>query len=106
MTIDAGHDEARGGEPPEGEGEDGLDPVIVAVLGCLRDALSETPGRAWSLAKLSKRSQVPMSTLRRTLTELDAAGITKTELKEEGIGHAVLTEEGIGLSEALFGGQG
>ncbi|MEX3556749.1 MAG: ArsR family transcriptional regulator [Burkholderia gladioli] len=102
MTIDTGHDEARGGEPPEGAEEDGLDLVIVAVLGCLRDALSETPGRAWSLAKLSKRSQVPMS----TLTELDAAGITKTELNEEGIGHVVLTGEGIGLSEALFGGQG
>ncbi|MBN3727168.1 ArsR family transcriptional regulator [Burkholderia sp. Ac-20379] len=80
----------------------GLDPVIVAVLACLRDALTETPGRAWSLAKLSKRSQVPMSTLRRTLTELDGAGLTRTEIGEDGIGHVALSDEGAALADALF----
>ncbi len=97
MTNDT-QDDAPGA-PDDG----GLDPVIVAVLACLRDALAETPGRDWSLAKLSKRSQVPMSTLRRTLTQLDGAGLTRTEVGEDGIGHAALTGDGVALAAALFG---
>ncbi|WP_246794259.1 ArsR family transcriptional regulator [Burkholderia perseverans] len=101
-TPDAPHDyDGPAGDAANDAG--GLDPTIAAVLRQLRDALIETPGRAWSLAKLSKRSQVPMSTLRRTLTQLDAAGLTATELGEDGIGHAVLTQEGVALCEALFG---
>ncbi|MEK6348539.1 MAG: ArsR family transcriptional regulator [Burkholderia sp.] len=104
MTNGTEHDEGDGaqGDAPGIQDDGGLDPVIVAVLACLRDALTETPGRAWSLAKLSKRSQVPMSTLRRTLTQLDGAGLTRTEIGEDGLGHVALSDEGAALADALF----
>ncbi len=41
--------------------DDELDPVLVAVLAQLWRAHQETPGGAWSLAKLSKQADVPMS---------------------------------------------
>ncbi|WP_414447367.1 ArsR family transcriptional regulator [Burkholderia sp. 22PA0099] len=103
MTNGTEHEGGQvGGDKPDTQDDGGLDPVIVAVLACLRDALTETPGRAWSLAKLSKRSQVPMSTLRRTLTQLDGAGLTHTEIGEDGIGHVILSDEGVALADALF----
>ncbi|MCM2552123.1 ArsR family transcriptional regulator [Burkholderia glumae] len=100
---DARPDAPRDHDADDADDEGGLDPTVAAVLQQLREALAETPGRAWSLAKLGKRSQVPMSTLRRTLTQLDAAGLTATELGEDGSGHAVLTQEGVALCEVLFG---
>lgn len=56
-----------------------------------------------SLARLSKRCQLPMSTLRRLLSALEEAGILIFSVDEKGRGNAVLTEEGKGLADALGG---
>ncbi len=53
-----------------------IDPALVAVLTQLWRARREAPERAWSLAKLAKQSDLPMSTLRRQLTGLSDAGLT------------------------------
>ncbi|KVD82027.1 DNA-binding protein [Burkholderia sp. ABCPW 14] len=112
MKADHGERNERGerNEPAEADGriavshdDDGLDPAIVAVLLRLRDAAVEARGAPWSLAKLGKRAHVPMSTLRRTLTQLDAAGLTETVLRDDGTGRAMLTAQGLELCDALFG---
>jgi DNA-binding MarR family transcriptional regulator len=82
---------------------DTIDPALVAVLTQLWRAKQDTPGRAWSLAKLSKQSDLPMSTLRRQLTGLSDAGLAEVQIDEEGVGSAWLTSEGVTLCAALFG---
>ena len=52
-----------------------IDPALIAILAQLWRAAQETPGRAWSLAKLSKQSGVPMSSLIRHLTALSDAAL-------------------------------
>ncbi|MFT4434348.1 ArsR family transcriptional regulator [Caballeronia sp. 15715] len=54
---------------------DEIDPALIAILAQLWRAAQETPGRAWSLAKLSKQSGVPMSSLIRHLTALSDAAL-------------------------------
>ncbi|SAL65798.1 putative DNA-binding protein [Caballeronia peredens] len=82
---------------------DDIDPALVAVLAQLWRAREETPGRAWSLAKLAKQSGLPMSALRRQLTGLEEAGLVEVRISEEGTGSAWLTEQGVTLCEAVFG---
>ncbi|QCP54783.1 transcriptional regulator [Trinickia violacea] len=69
----------------------------------LHDASRTTPAKAWSLAKLSKRSALPMSTLRRLLVQLEAAGLVEMTLADDGTGSAGLTGEGRHLCAELFG---
>lgn len=80
-----------------------FDPVFVDVLEQLWIAFNEAREQPWSLAKLSKRSALPMSTLRRALTDLRSAGLLQFEVFEDGRGYAALSEEGALLSEELFG---
>ncbi|SAK66824.1 putative DNA-binding protein [Caballeronia catudaia] len=82
---------------------DDIDPALVAVLAQLWRAHSETPARAWSLAKLAKQSGLPMSALRRQLTGLADGGLAEVQTSEEGTGSAWLTEEGAALCRAVFG---
>ncbi|AIP66263.1 DNA-binding protein [Burkholderia thailandensis] len=88
----------------DGGGDDGLDPPILAVLLQLREAAVDARGAPWSLAKLGKRAGVPMSTLRRTLTRLDAAGVTETMVRDDGAGRTALTAQGLRWCDALFAG--
>ncbi|AOJ35278.1 transcriptional regulator [Burkholderia metallica] len=80
-----------------------LDPALVATLATLNDAAGDPAGKPWSLPKIAKRTQLPMSTLRRVLTQLDAAGLSATTLNEDGSGSAALTAEGRVLCAQLFG---
>ncbi|MFM0324646.1 helix-turn-helix domain-containing protein [Caballeronia glebae] len=82
---------------------DDIDPALVAVLTQLWRARTETPERAWSLAKLAKQSGLPMSALRRQLTGLADAGLVEVTMSEDGAGIARLSEEGEAFCRALFG---
>ncbi|GAB7522998.1 helix-turn-helix domain-containing protein [Paraburkholderia sp. 2C] len=104
---DAPHDPQAPREPQEHDGAPDMnDPQVqlVVVLGELWGARDESPGKPWSLAKLSKRAQLPMSTLRRLLTELTAAGLVDVESRPDGTGSAVLTEQGAQVCADLFDG--
>jgi hypothetical protein len=82
--------------------DDDIDPAMAAILTQLWRAHAESPGRAWSLAKLSKQAGVPMSGLRRQLTVLVESGLVDTTFSEEGLGTACLSETGVAVCEDLF----
>ena len=82
--------------------EDEIDPALIAILAQLWRAAQETSGRAWSLAKLSKQSGVPMSSLIRHLTALsDAALLAPSNPDDpEKTGENATTPPTAALSEA------
>ncbi|RKU05415.1 transcriptional regulator [Burkholderia sp. Nafp2/4-1b] len=83
--------------------ESPLDPALVATLATLHEAATDPSGKTWSLPKIAKRAQLPMSSLRRVLTQLDAAGLSATTLNDDGTGSATLTDEGRTMCAQLFG---
>jgi len=85
------------------EPSDAIDPVIETLLVKLWEAANERSGKIWSLAKLSKRSQIPQSSLRRHLTSLTEAGLVTVTLDEAGLGSSTLTEFGRSVCMDLFG---
>lgn len=79
-----------------------IDPAIVAVIGALWEAHREARGRPWSLARTARRAALPMSVLRRVLTQLQSAALVEVDLDEAGHGHASLTESGLALAAQVF----
>jgi DNA-binding transcriptional ArsR family regulator len=79
-----------------------VDPVKAAILRSLWESSQEPDGKLWSLAKLSKRSGVPMSTLMRNLTQFEMAGIVDVSMEQDGRSFASLSETGIEVFPQLF----
>ncbi|MCY0854597.1 transcriptional regulator [Cupriavidus sp. D39] len=79
-----------------------IDPAILAVLVVLCQAGREGGASPWSLAKIAKRAALPMSVLRRVLTQLQSAGLADVAIDEEGRGHASLTQAGAALAAQVF----
>jgi DNA-binding MarR family transcriptional regulator len=96
---DSAHDKHSDNADSDGE----LDPALAQLLMLLWEAARTSPDKPWSLAKLSKRADLAMSTLRRHLTQMESAGVVDVEIDEEGRGSAKLTAEGLELCDALFG---
>ena len=86
----------------KGAADEQIDPVVLSLLEQLWEAAHNAPGRPWSLAKLSKRTAISMSTLRRHLNLLDGAGLAQLTLHEDGTGCAALTVAGKELCGGLF----
>ena len=82
--------------------DDEIDPALIAILAQLWRAAQETPGRAWSLAKLAKQSGVPMSSLRRHLSALTDAALLDTTASDAGTPAAALSDAGRELCAQLF----
>jgi DNA-binding MarR family transcriptional regulator len=82
---------------------DELDPTVAALLAELWRHAAERRGRAAALAALSKRSGVPMSSLRRSLLALEDAGLASSSIEPGGRASAGLTPQGEQLCQALFG---
>ncbi|WP_395822965.1 helix-turn-helix domain-containing protein [Collimonas sp.] len=85
--------------------EQEIDDAVLAILAALHDETTETrassnqPGL--SLAKLSKRVALRMSTLRRHLSALEEADIISVTSNDDGTGRAVLTPLGTAIFDAL-----
>ena len=79
-----------------------LDPVVVTVLLQLWTAWQEAQGKPWSLPKLCKRGELAMSTLRRTLTRLNAAGFLVLTIEDDEKATAVLSPAGVEFCTQLF----
>jgi hypothetical protein len=84
------------------QNSDEPDPVLVTVLIKLWEASHDPAGKRWSLAKLSKRTEVAMSALLRVLTELRLAGLVDVDMQEDGRGFASLNVAGLETCAALF----
>jgi DNA-binding IscR family transcriptional regulator len=79
-----------------------IDPSIPAVLIALWQARREAGGKPSSLARIAKCAGLPMSVLRRVLTQLQSAGLVDVALDEAGRGQAGLTEAGAQLAAQAF----
>ena len=86
MTMDAAQ------EPLEEQ----LPPELVRILDELYQE-HQRSGAPLSLARLSKRTELRMSTLRRFLTALEEAGIATVVVNDDGTGNAILTDAGLKL---------
>jgi len=80
--------------------EDELHPDVLAVLAALWRQYRE--GAPRSLAALSKGAGLPMSSLRRLLGALQAAGLITPAPDARATGAVQLSEEGAALCRTLF----
>ncbi len=84
-------------------GQAGVDPMFAALLQAFWDIHRDPPGKRLSLARLSKRAELPMSTLRRMLTQLEDAGLVAVAIDEDGTGSVLPAPELLSLIEDLLG---
>jgi DNA-binding MarR family transcriptional regulator len=82
--------------------DDTADPEWLPILVALWAIDRETPRRHASFAKLRKQTGMPMSTLKRHLAALSAAGVLSMENREDGTGDVALTPEGAAICRQLF----
>lgn len=76
-----------------------MNPSLILLLRLLRQQ-----GQArWSAPYLSRRADLPMSTLRRSLVALEDAGLVTQQPPDAPHWHAELTPRGAELLEALQG---
>ena len=78
------------------EDPEALPPELVRILDELYQE-HQRSGAPLSLARLSKRTELRMSTLRRFLTALEEAGIATVVVNDDGTGNAILTAAGLKL---------
>lgn len=90
----------QGGDIPDDDDE--MLAELTGVLEPLWRIGIQRPGKACSLARLSKQSQRAMSVLRRQLTVLEMAGLAVVSLREDGSGDVALTAAGKELCASLF----
>ncbi|AIY39825.1 hypothetical protein LT85_0665 [Collimonas arenae] len=85
--------------------ENEIDDAVLVILSALHaDSVDEDNHRGepgLSLAKLSKRTELRMSTLLRHLTALDDARIVSVVNNDDGTGRAALTPYGMAIFDAL-----
>lgn len=91
---DAADTHAGHADPTDVEAQFGRLLVMLADPSAATDGLS--------LARVSKRCALPMSTLRRILTGLEEAGVVTVLLTDDGRGRVKLTETGQGLAASLL----
>jgi len=77
--------------------------ALAGLLEQLWRMAQEAPQRPCSLARVGKRTQLPMSTLMRGLSQLSGAGLVEVAPREEGGGIVALTATGRTLCAAWFG---
>ncbi|ASU39323.1 transcriptional regulator [Herbaspirillum sp. meg3] len=76
--------------------QDQLPPELIRILDELYQEYQRSQAPL-SLARLSKRTELRMSTLRRFLTALEEAGIATVVVNDDGTGNAILTAAGLKL---------
>jgi DNA-binding IclR family transcriptional regulator len=79
--------------------------ALASLLEQLWQMAREAPARPCSLARVSKRTRLPMSALVRQLSLLAEAGLAGVDAREEGGGSVALTAAGRELCAAWFGAQ-
>jgi DNA-binding IclR family transcriptional regulator len=77
--------------------------ALAGLLEQLWRMVQEAPARPCSLARVSKRTQRPMSALMRQLSLLSEAGLVEVDAREEGGGSVALTAAGRALCAGWFG---
>ena len=81
-----------------------VDPVLAAILWTLwAFAREASPGHS-SLARLAKRSDLAMSSLRRGISALEEAGLVAPFVDEKSRECVLLTDAGRALCEEVFSG--
>ncbi|WP_454725220.1 MULTISPECIES: ArsR family transcriptional regulator [Cupriavidus] len=89
---------------PDPEGDPQAHDALLHILAACWEASQAGDGRALSLARLRKRSGLPMSELRRALVDLEEGDLLAVRMAPDGAtGTVGLTEGGTALCGALFG---